>query len=55
MKITEIRTIDVGDPDVVRNVAAYYGHDVIEKDGWLNTRHDGLYIKAPTAAAQDAA
>jgi hypothetical protein len=52
MKPSELGTLNVGDPQIVRDLAHHNQVSLTETDdGWLNARLDGTVYKAPTQTA----
>lgn len=48
----ELGTLDVGDPQIVRDLAHHNQVPLVETaDGWLNARFNGVVYKAPGDAA----
>ncbi len=47
-----LRTLDVGDEQIVRDLAEHNGVALVEtEDGWVNAYLDGTVYKAPTETA----
>lgn len=52
MKPQDLGTLNVGDPQIVRDLAHHNQVDLVEDDdGWLNARLGGTVYKAPGSAA----